>query len=48
MDKAAKYFDRICDELIDPEDLAQSERPSSPLWADAAFATGTFSCNATD
>ena len=27
MDEAAKYFDRICDELIDPEELAQSERP---------------------
>ena len=27
VDKAAKYFDRICDELIDPEDLVQSERP---------------------
>ena len=27
VDEAARYFDRICDELIDPEDLAQSERP---------------------
>ena len=27
VDEAARYFDRICDELIDPKDLAQSERP---------------------
>ena len=27
VDEAARYFDRICDELIDPEDLVQSERP---------------------
>ena len=27
VDEAAKYIDRICDELIDPEDLIQSERP---------------------
>ena len=27
VDEAARYIDRICDELIDPEDLAQSERP---------------------
>ena len=27
VDEAAKYIDRICDELIDPEDLVQSERP---------------------
>ena len=26
--EAARYFDRICDELIDPEDLARSGRPS--------------------
>ena len=26
MNEAASYFDRICDELIDPEDLVQSER----------------------
>ena len=26
VDEAARYFDRICDELIDPEDLARSER----------------------
>lgn len=26
VDEAARYFDRICDELIDPEDLAWSER----------------------
>ena len=27
VDEAAKYFDRICDELIEPEVLVQSERP---------------------
>ena len=27
VDEAARYFDRICDEIIDPEDLVQSERP---------------------
>ena len=27
VDEAARYFDRICDELIDPEDLARSGRP---------------------
>ena len=26
MDEAARYIDRLCDELIDPEDLVQSER----------------------
>ena len=26
VDEAARYFDRICDELVDPEDLVQSER----------------------
>ena len=25
--EAARYFDRLCDELIDPEDLSRSERP---------------------
>ena len=25
--EAARYFDRICDELIDPDVLAGSERP---------------------
>ena len=27
VDEAAKYIDRLCDELINPEDLVQSERP---------------------
>ena len=27
VEQAVKYIDRICDELIDPEDLAWSERP---------------------
>ena len=27
VDETAGFFDRICDELIDPEDLVQSERP---------------------
>ena len=27
VDEAARYFDRICDEIIDPEDLTQSGRP---------------------
>ena len=26
VDEAARYYDRICDELVDPEDLVQSER----------------------
>ena len=26
VDEAARYFDRICDEIIDPEDLVQSEQ----------------------
>ena len=26
VDEAARYFDRVCDELIDPEELVQSER----------------------
>ena len=26
MDEAARYIDRLCDELIDPEVLVQSER----------------------
>ena len=26
VDEAAKYFDRVCDELIDPQELVQSER----------------------
>lgn len=27
LDEAASYFDRICDELIEPDDLVQSENP---------------------
>ena len=27
VDEAARHFDRVCDELIDPEELVQSEQP---------------------
>ena len=45
--EAARFFDRICDEMMTPVSWPARNGPSLPPWAAAACATGACCCTTT-